>query len=75
MTLIKYNKHNILYTSSTDGDIVFISLYISRSWNVDGTRNDEKIVGGAAPVGRVRFDYFDDSFEKYDFRKTCHFYI
>ena len=32
------------------------------------TRKDEAIVGGAAPVGRVRFDYFDDTFETCDFK-------
>lgn len=34
------------------------------------TQKDEKIVGGAATVGRVRFDYFDDTFEKYDFKNA-----
>ncbi len=32
------------------------------------TRKDDKIIGGAAPVGRVRFDYFDDTFETCDFK-------
>ena len=35
------------------------------------TRKDEKIIGGVAPVGEVRFDYFDDTFEKYDFKNAC----
>lgn len=34
------------------------------------TYKDEKIIGGVASVGRVRFDYFDDSFEKYDFKNV-----
>lgn len=34
------------------------------------TRKDEEIVGGVASVGRVRFDYFDDTFEKCDFKNV-----
>lgn len=32
------------------------------------TRKDGEIAGGAATVGRVRFDYNDDTFENYDFK-------
>lgn len=32
------------------------------------TLKDENIVGGTAPVGMVCFDYFDDTFERYDFK-------
>ena len=34
------------------------------------TRNDENIAGGAASVGLVRFDYFDDTIDNCDFKKT-----
>ncbi len=32
------------------------------------TQRDEKMLGGAATVGIVRLDYFDDTFENYDFK-------
>lgn len=32
------------------------------------TKKDETVIGGVAPVGSVRFDYFDDTIDTYDFK-------
>ena len=34
------------------------------------TRKADKIIGGVAPVGRVRLDYSDDTLDNYDFKNT-----